>query len=308
MIVNKVANNNNPYFKDYCTSPFLGKNGLVQSLLTSSVKTTEKCDFPSFLTFERSPAAKPQNSKIWACAAVSFKGTTAFDSGKIHAVIKQKEQEKKVDDFFGTHKDAKPGGTSPLAIIGAIVGVIIPAIMIAKKQNPKLKANSFKNTLKFLDINYKFNEIFTVGMGGILGGLAGGLADKKGKNKLKKLEEGTFQTMNLAIPTFLVSKSIELCNSKKSLNRPLAKVAFTLGSVLIGVNMAVTLSNMIDKKVFNKYECNPDRKFRSRDLVVHVDDLITSLVLAKIPLIDKFHLNTILPAVFAWNGYDVGNK
>jgi hypothetical protein len=237
-----------------------------------------------------------------------FKGATAFDSGKIYATMKQKEQEKKVDDFFGTHNDAKCGGTSPLAIVGAIIGVIIPAIMIAKKQNPKLKADGFKNTLKFLDIDYKFKEIFTVGMGGILGGLIGGLADKHEKNKLKKLEEGTFQTMNLAIPTFLVSKSMELCDSKKSLNRPLAKAAFTLGSVLIGVNMAVTLSNMIDKQVFNKYECNPNRKFRGRDLIVHVDDLITSLVLAKIPIVDKVHLNTILPAVFAWNGYDVGNK
>jgi len=237
-----------------------------------------------------------------------FKGTTAFDSSKIYATLKQKEQEAKVDDFFGTCKDAKSGGTSPLAIAGAILGVMIPAIMIVKGQKPNLKADSIKNVFKFLDIDYKFNEIVTVGMGGILGGLAGGLADKKGKNKLKKLEEGTFQTMNLIIPTFLVSKSMELCDSKKSLNRPLAKAAFTLGSVLIGVNMAVTLSNIIDKKIFNKYECNPDRKFRSRDLVVHVDDLITSLVLAKIPLVDKLHLNTILPAVFAWNGYDVGNK
>lgn len=231
-----------------------------------------------------------------------FKGTASFDSRKIYATIKQQEEEQKVDDFFGTHKDAKCGGTSPLAVAGAIIGALIPAIMIVKRQNPQLKADSLKNILKFLDINYKFKEIVAVGMGGIIGGLAGGLADKHEKNKLKKLEEGTFQTMNLIIPTYLVSKSMELCN------KPLTKAAFTLGSVLIGVNMAVTLSNMIDKKVFNKYECNPDRKFRGRDLVVHVDDLITSLVLAKIPIVDKIHLNTILPAVFAWNGYDVGNK
>lgn len=237
-----------------------------------------------------------------------FKGKTAFDSNKLYAQIKQKEQENRVDEFFKTHKDATCGKTSALAIAGAIIGTAIPTILIAKKQKNNLKADGFKNLLKHLDINYEFKEIVTVGMGGILGGLVGGLADKHEKNKLKKLEEGTFQTMNLIIPTFLVSKSMELCNSKKSLNKTLTKAAFTLGSVLIGVNMAVTLSNMIDKKVFNRYECNPNRKFRGRDLVVHVDDLITSLVLAKIPLVDKIHLNTILPAVFAWNGYDVGNK
>lgn len=232
-----------------------------------------------------------------------FKGTTAFDSNKLYAIIKQKEQENRVDDFFGTRKDATCDKTSALAVAGAILGTAIPAILIAKKQKPNLKADSFKNILKHLDINYQFNEIFTIGMGGLLGGLIGGLADRKEKNKLKKLEEGTFQTMNLIIPTFLVSKSMELCESKKSLNKPLAKAAFTLGSVLIGVNMAVTLSNMIDKKVFNKYECNPDRKFRGRDLVVHIDDLISALAIAKVP-----YVNTILPAVFAWNGQDVGNK
>lgn len=232
-----------------------------------------------------------------------FKGTTAFDSNKLYAIIKQKEQENRVDEFFGTHKDATCGKTSALAALGAILGTAIPAILIAKKQKPNLKADSFKNILKHLDINYDFKEIVTVGLSGLFGGLVGGLADRHEKNKLKKLEEGTFQTMNLIIPTFLVSKSMELCESKKSLNKPLAKAAFTLGSVLIGVNMAVTLSNMIDKKVFNKYECNPDRKFRGRDLVVHVDDLISALAIAKVP-----YVNTILPAVFAWNGQDVGNK
>lgn len=232
-----------------------------------------------------------------------FKGITAFDSNKLYAIIKQKEQENRVDEFFGTNKDATCDKKSTIAVAGAIIGAAIPTIILGKKQNPNLKANSFKNILKYLDINYNFGKIIFVGMGGLLGGLAGGLADKKEKNKLKKLEEATFQTMNLAIPTFLVSASMKLCKKSKPLNNPLAKALFTLGSVFAGVNTAVVLSNRIDKKVFNRYECNPDRKFRSRDLVVHVDDIITSLALAEAP-----YINTVLPAVFAWNGYEVGNS
>lgn len=232
-----------------------------------------------------------------------FKGTTAFDSNKLYAQVKQQQQEKKVDDFFGTRKDATCGKTSALAVLGAVIGATIPTILIAKKQNPKLKPDSFKNALKYLDINYELPEILTVGMSALLGGLAGGLADKKEKNKLKKLEEGTFQAMNLLIPTFLVSQAFKLCKKTKSLNNPLAIAIGTLGGVFAGVNIAVMLSNRIDKKVFNRYECNPDRKFRSRDLVVHVDDIITSLALAKAP-----YINTVLPAVFAWNGYEVGNS
>lgn len=233
----------------------------------------------------------------------NFRGDTAFDSGKVYAVLKQKAQEKKVDDFFGTRKDAKSGGFSHLAVAGAIIGAAIPTVIIARKQYPWLKADSFKNVLKHLDIEYQLPEILTVGMGGLIVGLAGGLVDRKEKNKLKKLEEGTFQAMNLIIPTFLVSKAMKICQNTKSLNHPLAIAIGTLGGVFVGVNIAVMLSNMVDKKVFNKYECNPDRKFRSRDLVVHVDDLISALALAKAP-----YINTVLPAVFAWNGYEVGNS
>lgn len=162
--------------------------------------------------------------------------------------------------------------------------------------------------MKFIDVKYELKEILAVGLGGVVGGLLGGLNDPHEKNKLKKLEEGTFQTMNLLIPTYLVKRSMDFCESKKSLNNAWAKAGFTLGCVLIGVNTAVLLSNMIDKKVFNRYECNPDRKFKGRDLVVHVDDLVGALVISKSSIADKLHLNKIIPAIFAWNGYEVGNS
>lgn len=237
-----------------------------------------------------------------------FKGTTAFDSNKLYAIIKQKEQENRVDEFFKTHKDATCDKTSALAVAGAILGAVIPTIIIAKKQKPNLKVDSFKNFMKFLNIDYQLPEFLAVGLGSIGGGLLGGLNDPHEKNKLKKLEEATFQTMNIVIPTVLVTESMKFCKNRKSLNNGWAKAAATLGGVIIGVNTAVLLSNAIDKKVFNKYECNPDRKFRSRDLVVHVDDLVGALVISKWSFAEKLQLNKFLPAIFAWNGYDVGNK
>lgn len=237
-----------------------------------------------------------------------FKGSTTFDSNKFYAQIKQKEQENRVDEFFGTHKDAKCGGTSIWAIAGAIIGAAIPTIILAKKQKPNLKVNSFKNFMEFININYGRNEFLAVGLGSIVGGLLGGLNDPHEKNKLKKLEEATFQTMNIIIPTYLVTESMNFCERKKSLNNPYAKAAATLGGVILGVNAAVLLSNAIDKKVFNKYECNPNRKFRSRDLVVHVDDLVGALVISKWSFAEKLQLNKFLPAIFAWNGYEVGNS
>ncbi len=237
-----------------------------------------------------------------------FKGAADYDSKKLHARVRQQFQENHVDNFFKTHQDATQDKTSALAIVGAIVGTLIPAIIISKKQQPSLKVGSLKNFIKFFDIEYGLKEIIPVGLGGVIGGLAGGLADKKEKNKLKKFEEATFQAMNLMIPTYLVTKSLEHCRNSKSLNKPLVKAATTIAGVLIGVNAAVVLSNMIDKKVFNKYECNPDRKFRPRDLVVHVDDIVEVLVISKSSIGEKLHLNKILPLIYAWNGQEVGDS
>lgn len=237
-----------------------------------------------------------------------FKGAADYDSKKLYAQIKQQFQENRVDAFFKTHKDATCERTSALAVAGAVLGSIIPMVVIAKKQKPELKVDCFKNLMKFIDIKYGLKEILAVGLGGVFGGLLGGLNDPHEKNKLKKLEEGTFQAMNLIIPTSIVTTSMNFCESKKSLNNGWAKAGVTLGGVIIGVNTAVLLSNAIDKKVFNKYECNPDRKFRSRDLVVHVDDLVGALVVSKSSIADKLQLNKFLPAIFAWNGYEVGNS
>lgn len=237
-----------------------------------------------------------------------FQGVADYDSKKLYAQIKQQFQENRVDEFFKTHKDASCEKTSALAVAGAILGAAIPAILIAKKQKPDLKVNSFKNFMKFLNIDYELPEFLAVGLGSIVGGLLGGLNDPHEKNKLKKLEEATFQAMNIIIPTFLVTKSMKFCENRKALNNGWAKAAATLGGVMVGVNTAVLLSNAIDKKIFNRYECNPDRKFRSRDLVVHVDDLVGALVISKWSFAEKLQLNKFLPAIFAWNGFEVGNS
>lgn len=237
-----------------------------------------------------------------------FQAAADYDSKKLHARLKQQLQENRVDAFFKTYKDATCDKTSTLAVVGAILGAAIPTIIIAKKQKPNLKIDSFKNLMEFINIKYGRDEFLTVGLGSIVGGLLGGLNDRHEKNKLKKLEEATFQTMNIAIPTVLVTESMKFCDNRKALNNGWAKAAATLGGVIIGVNTAVILSNMIDKKVFNKYECNPDRKFRSRDLVVHVDDLVGALVISKWSFAEKLQLNKFLPAIFAWNGFEVGNS
>ncbi len=227
-----------------------------------------------------------------------------WDSG----YIKQVMHERHIDEFFLTDFSAPPKRTSALAALGSIAGVAIPIVFFAKKQHPSLKVDSLKSFGKFINIDYKLKELLSVGIGGLFGGLLGGLADRKEHYKLQKLEEANFQFMNIVFPAVLVDLSMKLGKKHKSLNNTPAKILMTFASIFVGAGSAVKSSNHIDKYIFDKYNQDPDRKFKKKDLLIHVDDLIGSLILAKIPFADKLHAEKILPVIYAWNGYHVGDR
>ncbi|HPT41321.1 MAG TPA: hypothetical protein PLG15_02945, partial [Candidatus Gastranaerophilaceae bacterium] len=161
---------------------------------------------------------------------------------------------------------------------------------------------------KVADINYNFGSIIALGTGGILGGLVGGLADKNERKKSRKLKEGAYQLMNVAIPALFVSTGMKICESIPKLNKSLPKIATTGIGIWAGVNLAVWLANKFETKIFDPNNLSPDRKFKNKDLIVHVDDLIGALVLAKMPFMEKLKIGRALPFIFAWCGYHVGDK
>lgn len=222
--------------------------------------------------------------------------------------IKHKVHENKIDEFFWTDVEAPHERISFHAAIGATLGVIIPTLLISKKQRPKVKIDSFKNFLKRMDIEYGVKEILAVGLSGAAGGLIGGLLDRKEKRKLDKIQEATFQFMNISIPSVLVSKIIKLCEKSPKLNKTLPKILFSVVGITTGAFAAVKLANEVDRKIFDKYNMEPDRKFKAQDFVIHVDDIFGAMVLAKVPFVEKLHVNKILPIVFAWSGFHIGES
>lgn len=222
------------------------------------------------------------------------------------AYIKQTIHDNKIDEFFWTDVEAPPKRASALALLGSFVGVFSPVLLFAKKQHPELKLNSLKNLWKTLNIEYGLKEILITGCGGVLGGLAGGLADRKEGRKLDKIEEATFQLMNITFPAFLVAGAMKMCEKVKPLNNIPSKILFSTGSILAGAALAVNFSNKLDDKFFDKYLPDGERKFKKKDFVVHVDDFLGTLILAKIPFADKLHINKILPLIYTWSGYHVG--
>lgn len=252
-----------------------------------------------------------KNNKYSFCGAFEQFDTHIQQHKQPHAnlpFIKQQLHDMKIDKFFWTDVDAPHKRKSMLAGIGSIAGVVIPTLIFGKKQNPNLKFNSLKNVAKAFSIEYGLKEILGVGVGGVVGGLAGGLVDRKERNKIHKLEEATFQTMNISFPALLVAGGLKLSEKYKHLNNPFVKILVPIIGILAGVNLAVAASNKLDNKLFDKYLPKGERKFHSKDLIVHVDDLFGTLVLAKIPGAETLHINKILPAIFAWSGYHVGES
>lgn len=252
-----------------------------------------------------------QNSKYSSCGAFEQFDTHIKQHEQPHAnlpFIKQQIHNMKIDHFFWTDVETPHKRNSILAGLGSIVGVIIPTLIFGKKQNTNLKFNSLKNIIKAFNIEYGLKEILGVGLGGVFGGLVGGLADRQERNKINKLEEASFQTMNITFPSLLVAGGIKFCEKFNSLNKPIVKILVPIVGIFAGANLAVAGSNKMDDIFFDKHLPDGEREFKKKDLLVHIDDLFGTLVLAKIPGADKLHINKILPVIFAWSGYHVGES
>ncbi len=168
---------------------------------------------------------------------------------------------------------------------GAIAGTLIPMMYFAKKQN----VNPFK-------IKYKLKEMITVSAGSIIGGLIGGvIADKKEYRK-QKVNESVFQFLNASIPPLL---TFGLYKISKNLTYRIAGTAIGLiGGMHIAAKLANKINDPLDKV--------PDRKLNIKDSIANIDDALGVLVLAKVPLIEKLHLDKLLPAIYSWCGYRGG--
>lgn len=224
------------------------------------------------------------------------------------AYIKNQIHEKNIDEFFFTDVNAPHKKNSLIALFTSIVGVAVPVLYFSKKQNPNLKINSLKNIYKALNINYDLKEILTVGNCGILGGLIGGLIDRKEPKKLEKIQEATYQVMNVTFPAVLVANGMKTCERFKPLNNRYAKLLAFAAGLGIGTWSAVKSANYLDNYIFDKHNIDPERKLRAKDFIVHVDDLAGSLVLAKFPFAEKLQVNKLIPLIFAWCGFHVGEK
>ena len=180
------------------------------------------------------------------------------------------------------------------AATGALIGTAIPMLFMMKKQG-------IKNPLK---LKYGLKEMLILSGCPIVGGVSIGMIGNDKDTNLAKSREGVFQFLNAAVPTWLAGATLKWCETTKGLNNAPAKLLSIAATILIGMHGAASLSNIIcDPK--DKY---PDRKLSILDSLANIDDLVGVLVLAKFPIIDKLHLDKLLPAIYAFCGYRAGKS
>ncbi len=173
---------------------------------------------------------------------------------------------------------------------GAIAGTVLPMVYLAKKQNAKL-----------YNIKYGVKELLLVSTCGIAGGTAAGAIAEK-EHRKQKLNEGVFQFMNAAVPTLICGGLFELSKKIKSLNNNIFRVGATAVGLVAGMHIAAAMSN----KINDPQDKVPDRKLTIKDSIANIDDALGILVLTKVPIAEKLHVDKILPIIFSWCGYRAG--
>ena len=180
------------------------------------------------------------------------------------------------------------------ALGGALLGTGITMAALMKKQK-------IKNPLK---LKYDLPEMLLLSGAPIVTGVGVGMIGNDAETNLAKSKEGVFQFFNAAIPTWLAGATLKWCETTKGMNNIPAKLLSIAGTILIGMHGAAALSNMVcDPK-----DKDPDRKLTMLDSIANVDDLAGVLVLAKFPIVDKLHLDKLLPAIYTFCGYRAGKS
>ena len=180
------------------------------------------------------------------------------------------------------------------AFSGAVLGTALTLFAMMKKQK-------VKNPLK---LEYGLKEMIVLSGTPILGGVTIGMIGNDMETNLAKSREGVFQFLNAAIPTWLAGATLRLCETTKGLNNAGVKLLSTAATVLIGMHGAASMSNIICDPKDN----HPDRKLTLLDSIANLDDLVGVLVLAKFPIVNKLHLDKLLPAIYTFCGYRAGKS
>lgn len=209
----------------------------------------------------------------------------------------------------------KNGFKKILPLAGAVIGTVLPLIILNKTKGKTLNANVLRNGKvleKMKEVGEYFEidgvkEILSTAGGAIAGGLLGGvISDKDKENRKAKIKNSVFEMVNITVPTLFVAGAGKLLKSAK-MNPALKKVLPIALGVGLGVPVASKISGAINKKAF-KEDKTKQRHFSPKDYIVHIDDIVSAFALSKVPLLSTIPFDKILALIYIHCGYEAGSS
>lgn len=196
----------------------------------------------------------------------------------------------------------------------SVASTVLPILALSKAQGHKLNKDVFeklpvkekgKEILKSLSVDYGFKEMMLVGLSSIAGGVSGGIIFDKETKPKEKVKEGIHKAVALSVPAVLVSLSNYALKNLPKTKFHLSEIASVVIGVGFGMPIANKISNAINKNVFKekKYE---ERKIKPSDYLMHVDDIVGAMVLAKVPFVNALQLDKVLGLIYAHEGFEAG--
>ena len=179
------------------------------------------------------------------------------------------------------------------SVAGATAGTALPLMIMMKQRK-------IKNPLK---IEYGLQDMLILSGSSIAGGVAAGMIGEDKHTQKSQLKEGVFQFLNASIPTWIIGGVLKLPETSHNFNNAPTKIFSVIGGLVVGMFGAAHVSNLI----FDPKDKEPDRKLTFKDCIVNADDALGALVLAKFPLIEKLHLDKLLPVIYTYCGIRAGN-
>ena len=191
---------------------------------------------------------------------------------------------------FKTKEVSKP---SIKSVVGATAGTTVPLMIMMKRRK-------INNPLK---MEYGLQDMLILSATSVGGGVTAGMLGEDKHTQKSQLKEGVFQFLNASIPTWIIGGVLKLPETSHKFNNAPTKIFSVFGGLIVGMFGAAHVSNLI----FDPKDKEPDRKLTFKDCIVNADDVLGALVLAKFPLIEKLHLDKLLPAIYAYCGIRAGN-
>ena len=199
--------------------------------------------------------------------------------------------------YKNMNTSALPKKKSYKSLIGSALGAGLSYAYYAKKNKglSEKDIGALKTGLKMI----------VMCASAIIGGVASGSIGADKDSIKRKIKEGAFQMMNMAIPMTFVTLFHHACQNIKALDKTAIKISGSVVAMASGAALATIITNATRDKN------QPKRKYSIKDTTANFDDVVATIAIGfgrDLSPVQNTIINAIVPFIYAYNGMRAGQK